>query len=1183
MKHPSLHLLQPSANVANPGRHRDSDSPRPSRALRLSWRQEDHALESRVVLSTQTLLNTALLAEPTTHSNVSTDPPPAPQLNRAPLEGDVLGRFRGRPNTTYEFILFSVNTLDSSQFAQEAQPILSLRLTTNSQGLVDLAFPVPSHQSTGRYFTARAVDPEGRVSDFALAIRSNRQPPPNRPPTLVVPSPLSILDRTPFRFQLQAHDPDLPNDSLTFSFDGPVPAGLNISSNGLLTWTPTPAQADQTYILPLRVTDQAGGFTTEHLVITVQSSNQPPTLVAPVDAILLNESELFTLDISQFASDPDLDTDPDETLVFRLVSQPPAGLDLSQAGRLTWTPHETQGPSTQTLTIQVTDARGLSQTASLLLEVREVNQPPVVQPIPPLSIAEGQPLDLQLVAFDADLPAQTLTFSAVTLPRGAALLPNGRLRWTPDFDQGGLSYQLVGQVNDGVDSTPFTILINVENTNRTPSLTTPSEPFRLFEQQPFSLDLRPFASDPDLDTDPDETLVFRLVSQPPAGLDLSQAGRLTWTPHETQGPSTQTLTIQVTDARGLSQTASLLLEVREVNQPPVVQPIPPLSIAEGQPLDLQLVAFDADLPAQTLTFSAVTLPRGAALLPNGRLRWTPDFDQGGLSYQLVGQVNDGVDSTPFTIQVEVRNVNLPPTLDPIDDLELNADSPGITLPLKGLTSGPPGESPQIESLEFEVILSAPELLSTARVEPDQNGGVRLRLTPSGLPGVTEVRVVVKDDGGTLDGGLDRVERSFQLQINPVPEPLPPEVDLETPPDSESSPVLSRDDQNIIRISVPANTGIFTFVITRIRSFVQENYSILPRIQIGQVNPPLVRVELADIVETHSGIDLPPGLRLVDVRFRVIPLDSITAGVTGRFMIEIEDVGFLPTTRRLQVFEFALDIQPSRMPPSSLKLAPPQVPEENSDQLSRDDVVLAILPASGSFPLDPNGGLAINGSVIPPLASAGGGSPGSETVAQDDEDESDREAGVRLWESGPSLVAAELLAELLIDTLDWESWLAALDWKELARQLVTMGVGRRKIGLEALNPSDLPMIGLLGDEPLAPRDGVLEVDPLGEEFLQLLGVIPLRTRPQTPILSTHRTDQDSADASDFLADRLEVFWHQLAEDSDPSTYPTLAAGSVPSSAESAIREPEVADLDIVEFERDDGAGRTTSFQTTRPRR
>src|SRR5437773_910527 len=101
---------------------------------------------------------------------------------------------------------------------------------------------------------------------------------------------------------------------------------------------------------------------------------------------------------------------------------------------LTWTPTEAQGPSTNLITVRVSDngAPQSSDTRSFSVVVIEANSAPVLTVPPDQTVTELSTLMVTNSASDADLPANTLTFSLVSAPSGVNLDPStGVLTWTP--------------------------------------------------------------------------------------------------------------------------------------------------------------------------------------------------------------------------------------------------------------------------------------------------------------------------------------------------------------------------------------------------------------------------------------------------------------------------------------------------------------------------------------------------------------------------------------------------------------------------------------------------------------------------------------------------------------------------------------------------------------------------------
>src|SRR5206468_4091303 len=211
-------------------------------------------------------------------------------------------------------------------------------------------------------------------------------------------------------------------------------------------------------------------------------------------------------------------------------------------------------------------------------------------------------------ASDAHLPANTLAFSLVSAPNGVILDPSsGVLTWTPTEAQGPSTNLITVRVTDNgapqlSDTKSFTVV--VIEANRAPLLTVPTDQI---VTELSTLMVTNTASDADV---PANTLTFSLVPEP-GGVTLDPSSSvLPWTPTEAQGPSTNLITVKVTD-NGTHQLRSLhsaLPIFIEANRAPVLTVTTDQIVTELSTLTVTNTASDADVPANTLTFSLVSAP-----------------------------------------------------------------------------------------------------------------------------------------------------------------------------------------------------------------------------------------------------------------------------------------------------------------------------------------------------------------------------------------------------------------------------------------------------------------------------------------------------------------------------------------------------------------------------------------------
>jgi hypothetical protein len=331
---------------------------------------------------------------------------------------------------------------------------------------------------------------------------------------------------------------------------------------------------------------------------------------------------------------------PAQGLTFSLT-EAPAGMTIHPTtGAIAWTPTESQGPGQHGVTVRVIDngTPALEHTTRFTVTVNEVNRAPALTPVGSQTLNEETALSLTVAVEDPDLPVQGLTFSLTEAPAGMTIHPTtGALSWTPTEAQGpgehGVTVRVIDNGTPALEhTTRFTVTVN--EVNRAPVLSTVGSQ-TLNEET--SITVAVAVVDPDL---PAQTLTFSLT-EAPAGMTIHPTtGAMTWTPTESQGPGQHGVTVRVIDngTPALEHTTRFTVTVNEVNRAPVMKAVPSATLHLGNSVAVTLSATDADLPAQTLTYTLVQGPVGATLSPTGLLEWFP-------TESSVGTVSD------FTVRV----------------------------------------------------------------------------------------------------------------------------------------------------------------------------------------------------------------------------------------------------------------------------------------------------------------------------------------------------------------------------------------------------------------------------------------------------------------------------------------------------------------------------------------------------
>jgi uncharacterized repeat protein (TIGR01451 family) len=193
---------------------------------------------------------------------------------------------------------------------------------------------------------------------------------------------------------------------------------------------------------------------------SVSATSNPPTLTLGPNLVLNAGDTLNFFAQGQNGTPP---------LNYALLSGTPAGVLITPTtGGITWHTSPSDGGTTNTITVSVSDSSSpaLSATNSVQVIIRAVNTAPQLAAIPNFTIKEGQPLLITNLATDADLPPQTLTFTlGPGAPAAATIDPSsGVFSWVPSFHDGpSTNFITVVVMDNGLppmsDSQTFTVVV----------------------------------------------------------------------------------------------------------------------------------------------------------------------------------------------------------------------------------------------------------------------------------------------------------------------------------------------------------------------------------------------------------------------------------------------------------------------------------------------------------------------------------------------------------------------------------------------------------------------------------------------------------------------------------------------------------------------------------------------------
>ncbi len=433
------------------------------------------------------------------------------------------------------------------------------------------------------------------------------------------------------------------------------PAWLTVATDGTLGGTPAPADVG-TNLFQIRVTDSIGATATAQLSITVSDVNDPPAFDSdPILAADATQGVSYGGSIAAEASDPD----PGDSLSFEKTSGP-AWLSIDLAGNLSGTPGN-DDVGTNDFGVRVVDSSGADDTATLRVEVLNVNDPPAftADPVSGPLATEGVSYTGSIAGSATDIDAgDTLDYSKTSGPAWLDVAPDGSLSGTPgEADVGAQQFGI--RVIDGSGAPDdATLEITVQNVNDPPSFTAdPIGGADASEDVAYTGTLATAASDPDLG----DTLTFTKLGGP-AWLTIAPDGGLSGTPTDAD-LGANSFSVRVSDVAGEQDEATLQIEVLPVNDPPAfnLDPITRGPAQEDVEFSGETLAGTASDPdaGDTLTFAKVSGPTWLTLAPDGSLGGTPPVGAAGTNTFTVRVSDVAGEEDDATLQIEVDEAGLP--------------------------------------------------------------------------------------------------------------------------------------------------------------------------------------------------------------------------------------------------------------------------------------------------------------------------------------------------------------------------------------------------------------------------------------------------------------------------------------------------------------------------------------------
>ncbi len=602
---------------------------------------------------------------------------------------------------------------------------------------------------------------------------------------------------------------------------------VTVNADGSFTYTPaTGFVSPPSDTFDYTITN-AAGTATATVTISVTDVNDAPTFTKGADQTVLEDAGPQTVTAWATAISPGPASESGQTVHFNVTGNTNAALfsagpAISPTGDLTYTP-AANANGTAAITITLQDDGGTanggvdtSAPQTFNINVTAVNDAPSFTKGPDQSILENagaQTVPNWATAISAGPPdesGQTLTFNvtgntnAALFSAGPSVSSTGTLTYTPATNASGTATITLtlqdngGTANGGVDtSAPQTFVINVGLVNQPPSFTKGPDVTVLEDAPAQSINPWATAISPGPANESGQTVHFNVTGNTNAALfsaapAVSATGVLTFTP-AANANGTAAITITLQDDGGTanggvdtSAAQTFNINVTAVNDVPSFTKGPDQSILENagaQTVPNWATAISAGPPdesGQILTFqvtgntNAALFSAAPAISSTGTLTYTPATNASGTATITVvlkdngGTANGGVDtSAAQTFVINVALVNQAPSFTKGPDVTVLEDSGAKTVNpwATAVSAGPPNESGQ--TLTFLVTGDTNAALFSAGPSISSTGV--LTFTPAAnANGTAAITIVLKDDGGTANGGVDTsAPQTFNINVTAV--------------------------------------------------------------------------------------------------------------------------------------------------------------------------------------------------------------------------------------------------------------------------------------------------------------------------------------------------------------------------------------------------------------------------------
>jgi len=379
--------------------------------------------------------------------------------------------------------------------------------------------------------------------------------------------------------------------------------------------------------------------------------NVAPT-VAPTQTVAGTEDTASTVTVAA------TDTNKNDVLTYA-VSTPTNGTAAVSGNVVTYTPKANFSGS-DSFTVTVKDAAGLTATQTVTVNVAAVNDAPAFS-ASSQAVTTDEDTAKAVTLAATDVEGDALTYTAATPANGTVTVSGSTVTYTPKANYNGAD-SFVVTASDGKGGTATqTVNVTVAAVNDAPTFAAAVQAVTTNEDTAKAVTLA--ATDVDGDT------LTYTAAAPANGTVTVSGSTVTYTPNANYNGA-DSFVVTASDGKGGTVTQTVNVTVAPVDDAPVISAASTtaLTVAEDGSATFDIDATDIDTAVTSLVASIVTAPANGVISTNaaGDNVYTPNANFNGTDSFVVG-VSDGTTRTTYTVNVTVSAVDETVSIDVTDD------------------------------------------------------------------------------------------------------------------------------------------------------------------------------------------------------------------------------------------------------------------------------------------------------------------------------------------------------------------------------------------------------------------------------------------------------------------------------------------------------------------------------------